>query len=352
MILLIYLIPIYGGSGISLVHADITIGRIDSGQQMTIFTGNVHFRQDTLEIFCDSAVYYDKDKYADFDGHVLVLDGLRLLRADKIKYYPSEKTAYCYDNVQIVTAQDSIYAESLIYNFNTKNANAAINFYVYHSKENVKITADKGSYIDNKRLFWVQTNSCLIRTDSTSNDTLWIYSQKLAYFATDSAKAVASDSVTIIQKELTATADSAIYIVDEEIIWLRQEPIAWYDKNKLSGKILKVVMDSMEVQKIFSYEDAKAVELVDSTKNKYNKLDAKNIELQIMNNKPKRIIASGNAVSQYYLINEEGDQGMNNASADTLLLFFTEGEMDSLMVIGGSEGVYYPENYRGEIQIE
>ena len=348
LIVLIYVVSGYGGSGIHLVHADMTIGKLDAGQRLTIFTGNVHFRQDTLEMYCDSAVYYEKDKYADFNGRVLVIDGLRLLRADKIEYYPSEKTAFCYDNVQVVTALDSIYAESLIYNFNTKNANAAVDFYVFNAKENVKINGEKGAYVNDDRLFSVQNKTRLIQIDSTTHDTLWIYSEKLEYFATDSAKAVVSDSVTIIQNELIATADSATYHINHEAIWLRHNPIAWYGKNKLSGKVLKVELDSMKVKSIFSYEDAKAIELVDSVKKKYNKLDAKTIEFQIMNNKPERIIASGNAVSQYYLKGEEGDQGMNRASADTLLLYFTEGELDSLMIVGGSEGVYYPENYQGE----
>jgi len=340
------------GEGISLVHANITIGKLEAGQKITIFKGNVHFRQDTLEMYCDSAVYYEKEEYADFDGNVIVLDGLRTLRADKIKYYPSEKTAYCYDHVRIVSDVDSMYAESLVYNFNTRDANAAVNFFARDEKENVEISAEKGEYIDLYRRFTVLNNSVLTRVDTTTSDTLWIYAQKIEYFATDSAKAIASDSVSIIQKELNTTSDTAVYFIDKQIIWLKHKPIATYDKNKLSGKIIKVELDSLEIRKIFSFEDANALETVDSLAGKYNELKAKTIELQIFDNKPQQMIASGNAVSQYYLRNDEGGQGMNIASADTLLLFFTDGEMDSLMIVGGSEGVYYPENYHGEKKIE
>lgn len=339
------------GEGISLVHANITIGKLEAGQKVTIFQGNVHFRQDTLEMHCDSAVYYEKDEYADFDGNVIVLDGLRTLRADKIKYYPSEKTAYCYSNVQIVSDVDSMYAESLIYNFNTKNAKAAVDFFARDEKERVEISAESGEYIDALRRFTVEKNSLLTRVDTTSNDTLWIYAQKIEYFAVDSAKAIASDSVTIIQKELRAVSDTAVYWVDGQVIWLKHKPFARYDKNMLSGKTIKVELDSLEIRKIFSFEKAKAVETVDSLSGKFNELDAKTIELQIADNKPQQMIASGNALSRYYLRNDEGGQGMNVASADTLLLFFSDGELDSLQIIGGSEGVYYPENYHGEKKI-
>ncbi len=339
------------GEGISLVHANITIGKLEAEQKITIFKGEVHFKQDTLEMYCDSAVYYEKDEYADFKGHVIVLDGLRTLRADKIKYFPSEKTAYCYDRVRIVSDVDSMYAETLIYNFNTKNAKAAVNFFARHTTENVEISARNGEYINAIRRFAVQQNSILTRVDSTDNDTLRIYAQKIEYFATDSSKAIASDSVTIIQKELTANADTAIYLIKQQIIWLKRKPIAIYDKNKLTGKMIRVELDSMKIRKIFSFDGAKAVETVDSTTGKINELEAKTIELQIVDNKPHKMIADGNAVSKYYLKNDDGDQGMNIASADTLLLYFSNGELDSLTIMGGSEGVYYPKNYRGEKKI-
>jgi lipopolysaccharide export system protein LptA len=336
---------LFAESGISLVHADLTQGRLVMEQQITTFYGNVHFRQDTLDMYCDSAKYYDKEKYADFDGNVIVLDGIRTLRAKRIEYYPSEKTAYCYDSVQIVSNIDSMYAESLIYNFNTKNAKAAINFYALDRKENVDVYSEKGEYINANRWFSVHQNSILTRIDSTTNDTMRIYAQKIEYFAADSAYAIASDSVTILQNELTATADSAVYHVKKQVIWLRKKPEVLYDKNNLSGEIIKVELDSNRVKNIFSFKDAKALERVDSLENKYNRLEAQTIEMQIVNNKPHLMIASGNATSRYYLKNKEGAQGMNKASADTLLLYFSKGEMDSLSIIGGSEGTYFPENY-------
>jgi lipopolysaccharide export system protein LptA len=340
--------------GISLVHADLTLGRMESGQQVTVFYGNVHFRQDTLDMFCDSAKYYEKQKYADFDSNVLVLDGQRKLRSERIEYYPEKKTAYCYGRVQIVSDTDSMYAESLIYNFKTKNAKAAVNFYARDEKEQVDVRSERGEYTDSIRLFLVEGNALLSRVDTAADakDTLYIYAQKIEYFAIDSAKAIASDSVTILQKELTAKSDSAVYFVKEQIIWLKKDPFALYENNELSGNVIKVTLDSMRIKKIYSFGKARALEPADSLSGKYNKLEAKTIELQIVDNKPHLMVAGGNAVSRYYLKNKEGGQGFNKASADTLKLFFSNGEMDSLGIFGGSEGVYYPENYQGEIEGE
>ncbi|MEJ2543944.1 MAG: hypothetical protein P8Y99_07735, partial [Calditrichaceae bacterium] len=158
-----------------------------------------------------------------------------------------------------------------------------------------------------------------------------------------------TDSVTILQGALRAICDSAVYETESELVSLFFKPFAWYEDNKLSGKFMEAQFDSLKLKEIIVTEEAKAVSLVDSISKKENILTGNKIHFTIENNKPKLVIATNNATSIYYLQTEEKkDQGCNYATSDTIQVYFAEGKLDSIAIKGGSEGIYYPEEYKGK----
>jgi hypothetical protein len=98
--------------------------------------------------------------------------------------------------------------------------------------------------------------------------------------------------------------------------------------------------------------DAVARSIVDSVSEKTNILKGKEIELFIEHKKPQMIVSKINAISIYYLEEDGADQGTNFATSDTIFIYFKQGELDSIDIIGGSEGVFYPQNYKGEKAFE
>ena len=47
---------------------------------------------------------------------------------------------------------------------------------------------------------------------------------------------------------------------------------------------------------------------------------------------------------------ENEDKGLNTATADAIRAFFSNGQLDSIGVKGGSQGIYYPSDYKGKIE--
>lgn len=353
-ILLLITLVFASDDGLELIHADKTIGTNKNGEQLRIFTGNVHFQQDTVDMYCQKAVYYDDRDKAEFIGDVLINDGHRTLTADKIEYYPQSKLAVCIGRVAIKGPTDSLYAEYFTYNFDTEKTIAKKNLYILDEENNVQIWGMSGIYEPDKNHSLVKENARLAKIDTASGDTLIITAYQLEYFNSggEKTRAIATDSVVIIQGALKAVCDTAVYFTEKEIIWLNHNPIAWYEDSELSGVKMKVLLDSLKIKNIFIYDRAKAKSLADSLKEKYNVLRGKDIEFQIEKNKPKTIIAKDNASSVYYLKDEETDQGINYATSDTIVVNFFEGELDSIKILGGAEGIFYPDNYKGEKAFE
>ena len=67
---------------------------------------------------------------------------------------------------------------------------------------------------------------------------------------------------------------------------------------------------------------------------------------------PEKVIARRNAISVYQIEEEKINQGTNSASSDSIIVYFKTGELDSISIIGGTEGIYYPAEWKGEIKSE
>ena len=68
--------------------------------------------------------------------------------------------------------------------------------------------------------------------------------------------------------------------------------------------------------------------------------------------RPDRVIARRNAISVYQIEEDKIKQGTNSASSDSIIVYFKEGEADSISIIGGTEGIFYPADWKGEIKSE
>ena len=178
-----------------------------------------------------------------------------------------------------------------------------------------------------------------------------VFSEVLEYYGDTLNYAYAVDSVRLSQGDFLAHCDTAWYYSRSEIAWLKGNPIAWVEKSELTGTVMKAKFDSTDLKHIDVQGNAKAKTLQDSSETEYNILTGKSIEFFIEHKKPKLVIARNNASSLYYL-SEQSDSGINYSTSDSIFVFFNEGELDSIEIIGGAEGTYYPDTYKGERKFE
>ena len=354
ILMILFITLLYASNDvIHLVHADRTRGEIIDNERIKIFSGNVEFYQDTLHMYCDEVIIYEKSDRTDFKYNVLLYDGHRKLQADKVIYYTKNRVAHCYGKVRISEKKDSLYTEKLIYKFKSKNAEAVKNLYMWDKKNDTHIWGDYGIYYSAARQSHISGNCRLEYRNKNKKDTLIVTSKKMDYIGRKPKNAIASDSVYIKQGKLNATCDSAIYFFNDELIWLRNNPYAWQTDMEMKGTEIDLYLDSLSIYEIMITERAQIKSLVDSALNKFNILRGNSIQMFLTDGKPVKVIARKNASSIYYIVDDDSlEQGINSASSDSIQIFFREGAMDSVIIIGGVEGIFYPADYKGEIKSE
>jgi hypothetical protein len=174
----------------------------------------------------------------------------------------------------------------------------------------------------------------------------------MEYFFEPGKKAIAIDSVRIVRENLTAECDSAVYMVDDERAFLEISPRALQENSEMFGSQMEMIFKDMEIQRIIVRGNAIATSMVDSAVQKQNRLTGKEIIMYITDRQLRELRAISNATSNYYLKEEEEEKGLNIASADTIKVFFKNSELDSIDVKGGSQGIYYPVDYKGKVDLE
>ncbi len=334
-------------SKIRIIHADLNLGRKVNNEQIRILKGSVHVVKDTLHMYCDSAYFFESKNTLELLGNVVVDNGRRIIKAAKIIYFPGDNLTECIGSVRATSETDSLFTHRLVYNFNSKEAVASDSVFLWIKKERVFITGENG-YLDEKRnYFRVKNNAHFIQVDSVTSDSFQVFAQKIEYFGDTLNYSYAVDSVTIWQGSLKAFCDTSWYYSDLDVAWLRGKPIVWFENNELTGTEIKVRFDSSQVERLNVYGEAQAKTMNDSVKNEYNLLKGKSIEFFIKDNQPELVIARLNASSKYFL-SQDADQGSNYSTSDSIYVFFKSGKLDSIEIIGGAEGTYYPDSYTGE----
>lgn len=337
-------------SRLELLHSDISKGEMVDGRPLRILQGNVHARQDSLELFCDRAVYDETEKILTLKGNVHLYRGQDTLLAREVRYFEAAKIAIAEGKVEVFRPLQRMKCDFLEYYYETDKIRANGHLFLHDMENRVYITGGKGEYIPEQKYSYVQNQAHFWRIDSTSSDTLNIYSRIMEYQFGASRKATAKDSVRIIQENLHATCDSAIYLLDQDMINLKGGPLAIQENNKISGREMQMFLENQELRKIMVTDGARAISITDTVLQKENRLEGRAIVMYISNRKLNELQAISNARSFYHLKEGDQDQGINVASADTIKAFFKNNEIDSIAVIGGAQGVFYPDNYKGPIK--
>jgi lipopolysaccharide export system protein LptA len=335
-----------------LIHADSSLGKIVNGEKVRYLVGRVEAYQDTLKMFCDHAVFYEDRNIAEFTGNVLIDDSHHKLWGDKIIYETDSRTANCMGHVRISGINDSLYAEKFVYKFRGGNAWAEKNLFIWDKQNNVRVKGDAGEYIAESQESHIRGRAYFEHHTPNQPDTLIITSKKMAYYGAEPSKAVAEDSVLIFKGDVRASCDSAAYYVSNELVAMRINPVAWQAENEMTGLKIDFTLDSLKIDEIFIYEKAQIKSLADTLENKYNILKGKMIQVSMIDGVPETVIARRNAISIYQIEENKINQGTNSASSDSIIVYFMTGELDSISIIGGTEGTYYPAEWKGDIESE
>lgn len=302
---------------IELLHADLSELRMEKDNIIVNLNGNVHFRHGQAELFSERAVWYRSVGLLVFIGNVKVEDPDQLLKAERVTYYQNSKKAVADENVELES-----------------------------KKEKAIVLGGHGEYDRNKKYLIFTQSPSLIYNPQVKDSSLTVKADTLEYFV-EQKKGTAIRNVHILKGDMEATCGKAELFGQEERIVLTQNPFAKKTDSELSGDEIEILYKQNKVYQIKVSGEAKAShkELADSLSQKYNEsyLAGKTIYFFLgEDEKLKQVKVLNNATSLYFPSAKDTlSQIKNEASGDSLELYFDGSKLKRIVIIGGAIGSYY-----------
>jgi hypothetical protein len=195
-------------------------------------------------------------------------------------------------------------------------------------------------------------NPILVQIDSTENagiikyDTLTIESKVMEAFRNKGNERYNfKDSVSIVRSNVKARAGSSIFWKDIEVIELFESPVVWHDSTQLHADSITIVMQNNKLKKLIAKNKSIACmkDNPDYNPAYINQISGNRIDIIVENEEISEINSFDNAKSLYFIVSENGGEGANVSTADTINITFSDSNPENMIWLGEINGDVVPD---------
>ena len=242
---------------IELIHADSYEFDNVVDVEAKRLLGNVQFRHEGADMYCDSAYLYDKTNSLDAYGHVRIVKGDSVkIWGDFMRYNGNERMARLMGNIKMTDSKLTLTTDTLTYNRNNE-----VVFYLSGGKvvdkENT-LTSKHGYYYVNERMVYFQKNVYMYndRYDLHCDTLKYKTDLKIAYFLGPTSIESKDSSNTFINCEYgwyNTTNDKSYFSNNAQLVskaQLIKADSILYDKRNGVGRAFGNVFIKDTTQKL------------------------------------------------------------------------------------------------------
>ena len=339
-------IPSFAQDKLELIHADIVKGEKTPIGNAIIANGNVHFRQGSMEMFCQRVTWYKDQHETVFEQNVKIEDRSKILLADKVFYNDLTRLTRAIGNVVLIDSLHKLCADRANYYENEDHINADDNVIITDAENEVVLTGGHAEYWRNKEYAHVTINPVLIKKDSTGKEEIRVIGNKMELFE-GGERSIVSENVEITHKNGKANCNRAEYFKSENRLLLQEEPVVTQKYDKLSGNEIELFFEHEKLRKVIITKQALVTSPVDTTQkdDRFNKLLGDKITLFMEDNLLKDVLVEGKATCYYHILEKGEYKGRNKVIGDKITMNIDKGEIVKIIIESdpeSSSGIYYP----------
>ena len=295
----------------------------------------------------------DNQEIKKLDGSVIITKDDIKLTTNQALIYSSDDRLELFDNIVMISNQDTILCDSLYYfPGSTEDEYFIASGSIKLLNSNRLLTSDSLYLWTGNDSIYASGNVYLNDKDSDLN------AESLKYWETDGYNGysfIANDNVAFNSSSYEAKGSTMMYmdstqnliIQDNGDISSRASIIS--SNQEVFGKNILVQFQDSLIKHIningspLIYNNVEAKEIGDGPLQFFkDKMYGNIIDIEYENDEPKELIIQGMAHSKYNVIENLLYEGYNEVSGDTISLSFINEEINRIQVSGGCRGSFYP----------
>jgi len=289
---------------------------VDHRREVTHFNVPVRFEDENGALIAQSGLYYQALDSAIFKGNVQLSDSTQYLEADSLFMNRSDEL---YELFGRVYAED--YEEYVTFSGN----------YLY---------ADSTGY----RL--LEGNAWMMEISESEADTTHLLANKIELRELEEGSFMdAYGNVQIWTSKFAAIADTINYRENPEQFTLRSSPTLWQNRMQLTGPFIEAYLENDDIRFLESYPQPIIV-MEDSVTARLHQMTGDTLNAYFEGGVLDRIEVFDNTESIFHNVDEnnEPDGLIEMISIGPLVMYFTDGEIDSLRALRNIDGSFLQES--------
>ena len=340
-----------------LEHADSLRGLEENGVSIIEALGHVKFVQDSATLTCDRARTMQSQSRTEFIGNVMMHDGPKWLRADRVIAYEDRKIQEAIGQVALGDQTSQMTARFVRYYQLTDIALAEDDVAITNSERRVLLTCGKAEHQREKEYSKATISPVLIELDSLQNENMRITGEVIELFE-GGARAKVTGKVAITQKKTRAHCEEAEYFREEGRLELRIDPIAWQERDELRGELIELFIANQKLSQVKVTGKATMTSPADTTQQdslsnskRLNSLSGGKMSLQFKDEQIENVLVEDAATSVYHVIEAGVDKGTNEVQGDIITLLLSNKELKRIVIAskpGKSNGKFVPPGFVAE----
>jgi lipopolysaccharide export system protein LptA len=287
----------------------------------------------------DTLLYKINTKTSYFLGPSIILSKSDYIYCENGWYDTNKEKAQFSKNALLVTAQQRLKGDSLVYDRMLKIGRAYRNVVLTDTSQKSVLYGDYIEYKQLKSEALVTKKALYARIIEL--DTLFIAADTLYHRDLDSVNNFlnAYHDVRIFKKDLQGICDSASLNTIDSLLQLFKTPILWSNRSQATAKLIKVDIGKKSVNGFHLEGKSFLIQQVDSLNaDKFNQLTGKTIDGLISADTIRRVIVKGNADVIYYAKNKNKLAAQNKTSSSEIYLWFKNAEAERVTFKPATEG--------------
>lgn len=302
-----------------------------------------------FRMLTDTLRYNTDSKVANIYGPSNMYSGESEVYSERGRYNTSTKHAFLLNRSVLYNDNKNVTADSLFYDTQAGYSEVFGNI-IYSDTVNRNMLTGEYAYL-NEIVDSAYVTGRAVATDYSQKDSLFLHADTIWAVSynvdTDSVyrKIKAYNRVRAWGKELQAVCDSLIFDSRDTCLTMYKDPILWNKDIQLLGEVVKIYMDSTNIDWVHVINQALYVEPVDSVN--YDQIKGQEMKFYFNEGKlaEMQVIGSVNAI--FYPVESDGTyMGMNTTTAGRVIAYLKDGEMDKIVIPKEAKGIFYPMSQR------
>ena len=302
-----------------------------------------------FRMLTDTLRYNTDSKVANIYGPSNMYSGESEVYSERGRYNTSTKHAFLLNRSVLYNDNKNVTADSLFYDTQAGYSEVFGNI-IYSDTVNRNMLTGEYAYL-NEIVDSAYVTGRAVATDYSQKDSLFLHADTIWAVSynvdTDSVyrKIKAYNRVRAWGKELQAVCDSLIFDSRDTCLTMYKDPILWNKDIQLLGEVVKIYMDSTNIDWVHVINQALYVEPVDSVN--YDQIKGQEMKFYFNEGKLAEMQVIGSVNVIFYPVESDGTyMGMNTTTAGRVIAYLKDGEMDKIVIPKEAKGVFYPMSQR------